>query len=88
MKIKKFSLVELEWVDAQSELDHMDADRVKSFELVRRKTVGYFILRNKEKVVITFGLIEFRDGNALLDGAFAFPRGCVKKVTCLKEDER
>ena len=78
-------LVEIEWLDAGLENIQMDYEGACSISPMPRKNCGYLIQKDKEKVIIVFGIIQDRDHKGTLyDQILIIPRGIVTKITELK----
>ena len=76
--------VEVTWLDAGCEHEHLDIERAPDITLMERMNVGYLLTDNDERVVLCFGTIQDHDHNATTTSdTLVIPRGDVKRITPL-----
>jgi len=82
MKQKKYSKVEIEWLDAQTWSGSAEEfGEVIKWKPVISHTCGYLIHDDAEKIIVSF--LNFGDGAT--KHFQMIPKGMVKKITKLKE---
>lgn len=80
-KLRKWSIVLIEWLDAVSFDGGMHSETSR-FELPTRKSVGHFIRRSKEGLVLAMEDDRGVSGDASdCDSVTAIPLGLIRKVT-------
>ena len=78
-------IVEVEWMDAQSSLDPMTISELKEQKPALTKSVGYLMLEDKEKIVLSFMNFGFNiNEEPLMKHYQIIPKGMVKKIKRLK----
>lgn len=90
-----FPLVEVEWHDASHYADHtVGLEGAQQMTGALARTIGYLLKRNKNKVVLAmthFYDIELPSESITSEGGFrviwVIPKGCIKKITYLKDGE-
>lgn len=78
-------MVKVEWVDSCSDDGWMNAasPRAKEHTVSHCVSVGYLYKKDKEKVCI----VQNTSDTGSVGELMAIPRGCIKKITILKEDK-
>ncbi len=78
-------IVEVLWYDAACESATVSLSDAEKINPLKRTSVGYLILENKEKVIISFGMIFDKEHNAdSYQDTLVVPRGDVKEIKELK----
>ncbi len=76
------------WMDACIEEAHISNEMADALVALERRQVGYLFKETEEEVVLVYGTIEnIFKGAMAFDLAIAIPKGCVKKITRLREDK-
>ena len=86
---KKPDRVEIEWLDARTVIEQVDmADIEKKAQLVRRTTLGYLVLKNRERLAVagTFDPADDLDTEGVAD-ITVIPRAWVQTITRLTPDD-
>lgn len=81
-RMKKWTIVLVEWLDAVKELEMTDSEA--DFKCVIRRSVGHFLKKNGE--IITIAMEDDRDAKdegSDCDNITSIPLGMVKQVTVL-----
>lgn len=77
--------VEVEWIDAHSSLDAMTITELKKQKPFLTQSVGYLMLEDKEKVVLSFMNFGFNiNEEPLMKHYQVIPKGMIKKIKVLK----
>lgn len=82
----KPKLVEVEWQDARGKYEQLSfKEAIEQVTLIHRFSVGYLVLKDRERVVIcaTYDPSETEHDVEGGDEFTAIPRGWVKKITDL-----
>ena len=80
MENKKYPIVEVEWMDAQSSMDAISIEDLQKEKMALTKSCGYLIHEDKEKVILAF--MDFGDGQ--IKHWHMIPKGMIKKITKVK----
>ncbi|HUV45568.1 MAG TPA: hypothetical protein VMW45_00660 [Dehalococcoidia bacterium] len=79
-------IVEVTWVDAVIENEHLEMEALSLLAPLVRHNVGYLFWQDEEKVVLTFGTINnLFKGVTGYDQASAIPMCMVKDIKVLGE---
>ena len=81
-------LVEVFWDDAWGDSDNLELDAVVHLVSLRRKSAGYLVDYNDERIVLTRGTIEnlFR-GKVFIAGVETIPWSMIKALRVVKIPE-
>lgn len=84
--MKKFKIVEVEWVDAQSSLDAVSLEDLENHPPAITKSCGYLVAENKERIILSFMIFNQTelDKDIFLKHYQYIPKGMIKKITELK----
>jgi len=83
--MKKYKIVEVEWIDAQSSLEPMTISDLEKQPIITTYSSGYLIKQDKEKVVLAFMMFgEDKSGELIMKHYQIIPEKMVKKIKILK----
>ena len=85
--MKKFDLVKVEWLDAQTGFAQAVevSEFLKEFRPVYNYSIGQLLCDDKEKIILGFLIMDTEDDDPLIKHWQLIPKGMVKKITKLKE---
>ena len=79
--MKKYDVVEVEWLDAQSGFSSpLTIEELETEKPLHTFSVGYLIKEDQEKVILGFMLF----GDEMFKHWQLIPRGMIKRITKLK----
>lgn len=78
----KYPLVEVEWIDAETEHGWEEVEFPTELPIVT--TIGFLIKEGKDKNDNEYLLIASTYSDGQTNGRFKVPKGMVKKITILK----
>ena len=85
-KINSRKIVEVEWIDAHSSLDCITVSELINEKPYLTQSVGYLMLEDKEKVILSFMNFGFNiNEEPLMKHYQIIPRGMIKKIKIIKE---
>jgi len=81
----KYKIVEIEWIDAHSSLDPITISELKKEKPYLTQSVGYLMLEDKEKIVLSFMNFGFNyEGEPLMKHYQVIPKGMVKNIKVIR----
>ena len=89
MKLKKYDLIEIEWMDSIENTSGWHTEKSFKFDehysFLVQKTVGYLIKESKDAISTSKcrGMIS-HEGGFDFNGLWTIPKGCIKKIRKLK----
>ncbi len=83
--MNKYDIVEVEWMDAHSSLDPMTISELKKEKPFLTQSIGYLMLEDNEKIVLSFMNFGFNvNDEPLMKHYQVIPKGMVKKIKKIK----
>ncbi|HDY68436.1 hypothetical protein LCGC14_2861820 [marine sediment metagenome] len=82
IKIKKYQIIEIEWLDSLHTTGWMKEESVQTtpLEKMKHKTLGYFLREDEKSLLVIQSYGNFIEGSPMVDGIMEIPKGCILRI--------